>query len=277
MRVLVTGRGTSGSWAIRGEQLGRAIGATVERQATTVAGYDLAIVVKRAPDDLLNRLRSAKLPIVWDVVDAWPQPAGNLWTDAECRRWLTAQVAHMKPAAIVAATRAMAADCGVFKVPTVALPHHSRPGQRVNPINERVRKVGYEGGPQYLGKWEAVVSAECARRGWEFVVNPAALADVDLLVALREANGYAPRNWKSNVKLANAQGSGTPIVCNREAGYLETASGGEFFADTEQELSASFDRLADYDTRKMAAAGLWARDLNAVATEYKAWLQRLNF
>ena len=44
MRVLVTGRGTSGSWQIRGEQLGRAAGAHVQAQAIDVAGYEAAVI-----------------------------------------------------------------------------------------------------------------------------------------------------------------------------------------------------------------------------------------
>lgn len=275
MKILVTGRGTSGSWAIRGEQLGKAIGATVERQAAKVKGYDLCVIVKRCPPDLLHRIRQAGLPIVYDVVDGYPQPHGNQWGRDECMGWLRGRIAELKPIGIVAATQAMAKDCAEFGVPVLALPHHARPGQRINPIRERVQKVGYEGGVQYLGKWQAIIESECAARGWQFVLNPAALADVDICVAVREADGYAARNYKSNVKLANAQGSGTPIICNREAGYIETATGGELFADTRDQMVKALERLTPHEMRKTAANGLWAPQLHEVAQTYKEWLHQL--
>lgn len=274
MNLLFTGRGTSGSWAIRGEQLGRAIGADVRPMALDVAPYDLAILVKRAPADLLERLRKASTPIVWDVVDAWPQPAGNAWDEKRCRAWLKETAAQIRPAGIVAATERMAEDCERFGVPVLYLPHHARPGQRTNPIRP-VQVVGYEGGAQYLGRWRAIVESECRRRGWSFVVNPQELADLDIVLALRDCDGYAPRHWKSNVKLANAQGSGTPIVCNREAGYLETQCGAEEWADSEDELARAFDALASTQTRFAAARQLKAAapSLDSIATRYLEWLR----
>lgn len=274
MNLLVTGRGTSGSWAIRGEQLGRALSATVQREASKVKGYDLAIVVKRGRDDLLHRLHTAGVPIVWDIVDSWPQPAGNEWDAATCRQWLASQVERIKPIGIVASTKAMAADCKGFGVPMLTVPHHSRPHQQVNPIRERVQKIGYEGSVKYLGAWQAWFEVECASRKWSFVINPPHLADLDIVVAVRESTGYAARNWKSNVKLANAQGSGTPCILNREAGYIETATGGELFADTREDMVRAFDRLTDHETRKTAAAGLWPPTLEMVAADYREWLSK---
>ena len=40
MKILMTGTGNSGSWRIRGEQLGAAIGADVIPRATEVNGYE---------------------------------------------------------------------------------------------------------------------------------------------------------------------------------------------------------------------------------------------
>ena len=276
MKVLVTGRGTSGSWQIRGAQLGMAIGATVEPNAEDVAGYDLAIIVKRPRTELVRRLQAASVPIVWDVVDAWPQPIGNDWERSACMGWLRGEVKTIKPRAIVAATEAMAVDCD-FSLPVIALPHHARPGQNVNPIREQVQAVGYEGGEQYLGSWRPWLERECARRGWRFVVNPRQLADVDIVVAVREKQGYAPRNWKSNVKLANAQGSGTPCVMNREAGYMENSSGGEVWADTQDEMAKAFDVLTRQDWRRDRAERLLHRapSLEKIAKKYLRWLHFL--
>lgn len=273
MRVLITGKGTGGSWQIRGVQLGEAIGATVQPNATDVQGYDAAVLVKRPTADLLQRLHRGGVPILWDVVDAWPQPGGNAWGRDRCLDWLQQQVMTIRPAAIVAATQAMAADCERFGVPVLALPHHARPGLRRNAIRP-VKVVAYEGGQQYLGKWLPLILTECGRRGWDFVINPLDVSEVDILLALRDCSGYAPREWKSNVKLANAQGSATPVICNREAGYLETASGAEQWADDEAELVKAFDALTDMNTRQAASEMLHAAapSLEAVAATYTQWL-----
>lgn len=278
MNILMTGRGTSGSWSIRGVQLGRALGATVMPEARDVAPYDAVVLVKRPTPDLLQRLHAAEVPIVWDVVDAWPQPAGNEWDCGQCLAWLRETAALIRPAGTVAATLSMAYDCDMPGAPVLALPHHARPGLRRNPIHAEVRTVGYEGGEQYIERWRPVIEAECRRRGWTFVTQPAELADVDIVLALRDSTGYAPREWKSGVKLANAQGSGTPVVCCREAGYLETQSGGEQWADTPEQLAAAFDALTPQAARIDAARKLLAATphLHAIAETYRAWLQ-LNF
>jgi hypothetical protein len=278
MEILVTGRGTGGSWGIRGVQLGRAMGATVMPEARDLAAHDVAVLVKRYTPDLLERLHEARerdgLRIVWDVVDAWPQPRGNLWSREQCLAWLRAEIALVQPDGIVAATYEMLQDCKEFGVPVLLLPHHARPGLRRNPIRDRVRTVGYEGAPQYITRWRGHIEHECMRRGWCFEMQPAELSDVDILVALRDEVGYAPRKWKSGVKLANAQGSGTPVVCCREAGYLENDSGGALWADDPRQLANAFDILEPLAARRNAAAKLLAATphLQTIAETYSTWL-----
>lgn len=277
MNILITGRGTSGSFQIRGHQLGEAIGATVLPKAIDIGPFDLAVVVKRPEPDLVRRIHAADVPLVWDIVDAWPQPQGNAWTRDECVAWLRQQVQQIRPAGIVAATEAMAADCAEFGVPVLILPHHARPGQAINPIREQVRTVAYQGGEQYIQQWGRVVAEACARRGLTWLVNPDALDEADILVAVRDQSAYAPRCWKSNVKLANAQGTGTPIICSREAGYLETAAGGVLFVDEPAEFGAALDWLLPQSTRRAYSTSLLASapSLESIAARYRAWLQAL--
>ena len=246
-RVLVTGRGgRAGSWRMRGEQLGTALGATVCAMANDLHDHDLAVVVKRTPRPVVRALRGRRW--VWDIVDAYPQPEAYGWTRDRAIRWLRSRLLRLRPAAVLWPTRRMREDCDTG-LPGLVLPHHHRIGIARNPVRRDVRRVGYEGEPAYLGGWAAVVAAQCARRGWEFVVNPPRLADVDIALALRDGGGYVCRHWKSAVKLANAHASGTPVVAVPESGYLETATGAERWARDEAELARAFDALQCWDTR----------------------------
>ena len=275
MKVLFTGKGTSGSWLIRGEQMSRALAATALPNALDVGAYDLAVIVKRAPPDLVQRIHKAGVPLMWDVVDSWPQPVGNTWDKAACMAWLRQQVEQIRPAGIVAATQAMANDCAEFGVPVLALPHHGWEDQGSCVIAPKVRRVGYQGGKQYLGRWDAFMQRECARRGWEWVCNAARVAALDIVVAVRDQTGYAPQHWKSNVKLANAQICGTPFIGNRERGYLETACGFEHWADSEAEMAVALDALEPQTARVLATSNLItaAPRLKDLAVTYKNWLE----
>lgn len=273
--ILITGKGGSGSWKIRGEQLGEAIGATVKPNATAsdVKAHDVVVVVKKLPDQSV--LRHAKR-VVWDIVDAWPQPTGNSWDEWQAKRWLN----DTFRTDCVFATQKMQADSesnGLF------LRHHYRPGIAENPIRQAVKKIGYEGSERYLSNWRPVIEAECAARGWRFVVNPAELADLDIVLAVRggEFDGYATRNWKSCVKLSNAVGSLTPIICLPESGYKEVAPLGVVWADKPEWLANCFDFLASHAERlRVAESFARHRDwfsLGTVSREYSRWLQELRF
>lgn len=273
--VLITGKGGSGSWKIRGEQLGHAIGATVKPQATAddVSAHDVVVVVKKLPDRSV--LRHAKR-VVWDIVDAWPQPAGNSWDEWQAKRWLN----DTFKTDCVFATRKMQADSaadGIF------LPHHWRPGIAENPIRKHVQKVGYEGSERYLAHWRPVIDAECASRGWQFVVNPAELAELDIVLAVRggEFEGYATRHWKSCVKLSNAIGSMTPFIGIPESGYKEIAQRGPVWVEKPEWLKNAFDFLENHNER-LRVADEFRRlrpslSLETIATGYSRWLQGLKF
>ena len=86
---------------------------------------------------------------------------------------------------------------------------------------------------------------ECQSRGWGFLINPPSLSSVDVVVCFRdtEHNGYVQQHYKSNVKLANAHGSGTPFVGPRECGYTETATGQEQWVYSLGDLGKAFDAL----------------------------------
>lgn len=252
MQLLFTGRGTSGSWQVRGEQLGKACGATVKQAATAseCKAADIVVAVKRVNEQLLSSLRQAGRPWVFDAVDFYPQPRSYSWSKAEAVGWVKAQLNNLAPSAVMWPNRRMREDCDTG-LPGLVLPHHHRPGIKLNPVRPKVLTVGYEGAAPYLGQWREAIESECQRRGWSFAVNPANLADLDIVLAFRDGMGYVPFHWKSNVKLANAHGSGTPFVGQREMGYVETATGAEYWAEERKDLTMCFDWLETQDTREV--------------------------
>jgi hypothetical protein len=253
MNLLITGKGTSGSWQCRGVQLGAAAGARITKAPTLAQckAADAIVVVKRIGEDMLATIRKSGTPWVFDAVDFYPQPGCSAWGDREAIEWVRRQLARLSPAGVIWPNRRMQQDCGDGWRGFV-LQHHHRPGIASNPIRDRVEAVGYEGSPRYIEAWRPQIEHECSRRGWRFVVNPERLADVDIVLALRSGpwDCYATRRWKSNVKLANAHGSGTPFVGQPDDGYRETASGAEYWTESAAGLGICFEWLASQGARE---------------------------
>jgi len=277
VNILFTGRGTSGSWKIRGEQLGSAFGARVLREAKEFRGFDAAVVIKRPDLAQVLALRREGVPVIWDVVDAWPQPHGNDWDRTTCMAWAAGQMDLWKPVGIVAATRQMELDFHRFGIPTLWLPHHPMAGMPLNPIRPSIVKIGYQGGSNYLGHWDDRLRRYCSRKGIQWINQAVDLADLDVVVGLRAQSGYAPAHWKSNVKLANAHASGTPAILSPEAGYRETASGHERWATNEVELLEALSDLESPVRRRIIQRGfLDARlDLPTISTQYREWVRSI--
>lgn len=276
--LLFTGRGTSGSWSIRGEQLGQACGAVVKQAATLeqCKTADVILAVKRVNDPLLQAMRASGRPWVFDCVDFYPQPHCTGWSRLEAVAWVKTQIKRLSPAAVVWPNHRMRDDCDDGQ-PGLVLPHHHRPGISVNPIRPTVQTIGYEGAAPYLGNWRQAIENECGRRNWRFVVNPVRLADLDVVVAVRsvEFSGYAQFHWKSNVKLANAHGSGTPFIGQRECAYLEAATGCEYWADEPKQLATCFDWLESQSTREVISDRFRqaAYPVEQAAKDLKAFLE----
>jgi hypothetical protein len=214
--------------------------------------------------------------LIWDVVDAWPQPYGNEWDEAACKQWLANEVERIKPVGFIAATKQMASDLAVFGLPILWLPHHYRPWNGTNEIRKEVKVIGYEGGAAYIEAWRPTIEKVCRQVGASFVVNPMRLVDLDIVLALRGATGYAPRKWKSGVKMSNAHGTGTPFIGSPEAGYLELATGLECWADKFEDLAPAVASLMDRDHRvHIQEEFLKARfSLEEAAGRLKDWLGR---
>lgn len=273
--VLITGKGTSGSWQIRGVQLGHAIGARVIPNApdSDIRWADVVVVVKRTAGDLITRIKAAGKPWVYDIVDAYPQPAAGAWNEAKARHWLDTLLAGLQPDAVIWPTLHMK-NCARYMRGTV-IDHHHRPGIARNPIRTKIETVGYEGG-DYLGEWRPALERACKAIGARFVVNPQHLADLDIVVALRgrDHHGWVQEYWKSNVKLANAQGSGTPIIAQIDDGYIEGDSGCVAWVESPHELKRVFDMLETRSMRQEMSTRLFAqaRSVEDIGKQYMEFL-----
>lgn len=276
MKVLVTGKGNRGSWKIRGEQLGSAIGATVKPMATysDCESADVIVLVKRFPDELIATIRNSSRPWVLDIVDGWPQPCA--WEYEESIIWLKQTLHRLSPSAVVFGTEQMQVDAE-FNRQSIVLPHHSwcRYIEHTPSIKQAVAVVGYEGDLRWLGKWAGIVSGLCRRRGWLFQVN-GDMTKADIGIALRDGGGYPARHWKPGTKLSNLHALGIPAVCSREAGYESVASGGECWIEkvSASALSDAFDFLDDKNTRLAISQQMRSKviTLGQVAAQYKTWL-----
>lgn len=248
MKILHTGRGTSGSWQCRGVQMGHAI---AKARLQDMRSADAVVLVKRDYPGFLDAVRASGRPWVWDVVDAYPQPACTAWGRSKAVHWFKSELARLRPAGVIFPNRRMAEDCATA-TPSSVIYHHHRVDMPVNPVRDRVAAVGYEGAPKYLGSWLSLILRLCAERGWSFSVNQGIHAQFDICLAFRDApfNGYAQRHWKSNVKLANCHGSGTPFIGPAECGYTETAAGFEEWVECPSGLAAAMERLADPGRRR---------------------------
>ncbi len=276
MKILMVGvaRG-KGSLAVRGVQLGGALGARVTEEPTAAdwRWADLIVLIKRAWVPWLADAKSARVPIVWDALDCWRQPAENGVGAAQAKALFQRQRAQIKPALTICATEAQAEACdGVY------LPHHSWPGLKPTPAREAVTTVGYEGNASYLGRWMAAVSVACGQRGWRFVINPPDLSACDILVAFRAGpwDGWQCREWKSGVKIVNAMAAGRPIISQDCAAVRELQPAGSTI-ETPDRLDQAFDEWEQHIWRASAVDQCLdqapAFTLEAVAERYRQILQ----
>jgi hypothetical protein len=272
VNVLIVGNG-KGSWTMRGQQLGAAIGARVTTSPTNEdwRWAEVIVLVKKHAAKFAAQAQRVGKPIVWDALDFWSQPAENRSEQDRALALLQAQIRLMKPTLVIGATQAMASACG-----GVYLPHHSWAGLAPTPARPEVQVVAYEGNPTYLGAWHNSLLDACAERGWRFVLNPPSLSDADIVVALREGawDGWICREWKSGVKVVNAMAAGRPIVTQMTAAFRELQPVGSAI-ESPSGLAVALNRCAHVDVRAQAADQPLARSLtlDQVAARYRLMLE----
>lgn len=271
MNVLMVGNG-QGSWIMRGQQLGAAMGARVTTNPSDAdwRWADLCVLVKMHGAKFAPAAHRYGVPIVWDALDFWRQPADNQSDEKRAKALLQAQITAIKPALVVCATQAMADACG-----GVYLPHHCWAGLESTPARVDVQTVAYEGNALYLGRWRHELEESCKARGWNFVINPPDLRQADIIVALRDGpwDGWICREWKSGVKVVNAIAAGRPVVSQMTAAFAELKPVG-FRVDTIADLDVALASCALKSIRDLSASQVQARALNVqqAAARYQAIL-----
>lgn len=278
MNILITGKGgKAGSWKIRGEQLGEALGAEVVPMASTARcrQADLVIVVKRTPPALIDSVRASGRPWVYDIVDGWPQPSS--WDKVSAVTWLRELLQRLQPTGVVFGTPRMQQDART-SIPSLVLPHHSwsKYCDREPVVRDEVRVVGYEGAPVYLARWMPLLLRETSSRGWDLQIN-GDMTQADIGIALRDVGGYPAQFWKPGTKLSNLHALGIPAICTPEAGAEHVASGAEYWVNSGQALIRAFNELTDADKRREISAKMREAMLPVatVAAQYRQWLESL--
>jgi len=282
MRVLFASARDTGAYQIRAKQIA-ATRPDEWRAQTSLDGAedaDLIVIVKWLGGDWPMKLLQLGKPIVLDPLDFWSQPNDSLLYDDElgAEVLFRCYVEQMPtPAGIIFATEAMQAALGhVFPVPSAHIYHHYRPGIARNPIRPFARTIVYEGEPRFIGEWAAPLTQICNARDMKFLVNPAGgLAEGDIAVAVRSRawRGGLETNFKSNVKLANCYGSGTPCIVWPEAAVLETCVPEVRLFRNLPALAGHLEDLMDHETRKRTSEALLAAaapfSVDAIAKQYE--------
>jgi len=247
-RVCFTGNVKAGSWQIRGEQISSERSnwvALPNPSRSDLKGFDILCVVKKLNSKIVSRARDQGLLIVYDIVDSWRQPKDGIKCQSveEARSLFSKKWKRIDADLFVFPTKQMLIDLGDLVPKGQVIYHHYRPGIPLNPIRKQVLTVGYEGA-DFLGEWKSYFEESCRRRGLRFVINPQNYSDIDVVVVARggvHAN-FLSHRYKSNVKLANAYGSGTPALVHiAEQSAHDTDCGNVlYFSDID-----SFDQKLD--------------------------------
>lgn len=258
LSVCFTSRSSAGAWQIRGQQIAAMRSNwTAFNQPTDeeLALADLVCLVKKPDLGIIQRVRQLGKPIVFDIVDSWAQPEDGLkHTDLSKARELFAPTWRCIGAdGYIFPTRRMQEDLGQLVPERLTIYHHYWPQIKKNPVREQVAVIGYEGG-DYLGEWRSRIEKACLDRGIRFVVNPTNYTELDIVILVRGGphGSFLSQQYKSNVKLANAMGSGTPALVHFDEMSAHDTDTGDvlFFTDRPGSFERQLDLLiGDYALR----------------------------
>lgn len=250
----------SGTGIMRAVQISQTNANWSHNNHDNLAKADILVLVKRGFPPFTISFKGKH--VVIDPLDYWPQGLGyhlSSSTVQEAYDLFTSYLSRIpwKPTSFIFANKKMADDLG----PRTGLPyahiyHHFHPKIAINPIREIAKNVVFEGSSKWLGEWADILPRLCKKVGLNFIFNPTkygqGLAEGDIAIAFRSKffDTYMMRHYKSNIKLANIYGSGTPCILPSETSYKELATENVMFADTEEQILEALDALKPYEVRK---------------------------
>ena len=251
---------SAGSWEIRGKQIAamRSNWTAINKpDENIIEESDIICVIKKPNFKIIEIARKKNKPVVYDIVDSWQQPDddGVCLNKKQAISLFSKKWDEINADGYIFPTKNMENILGNLTQFNTTIYHHYWPQIKINPIRKVVKKVGYEG-VGFLGEWEQIFDQICKKKGIEFIINPKEFKDMDIVVLARGSvyGSYLARNFKSNVKLANAMGSGTPALIHyTEMSAHDTDKGDSlFFTDDPKSLERQLDRLIrSYDLRKL--------------------------
>lgn len=255
-RVCFISHASGGAWEIRGQEISKCRSnwcSTLNIESIDINDFDIFVFVKHVKPEWVKKIKAQEKIIVYDVVDGWHQPNDDLRLDSKdkIREHFKIKWAPWKLDGIIFANKKMWEDLSDLTPISTYIYHRFIPKLCPIKIREKVKYIGYTGEKRSLMDWEPVIRSLCASRGIKFIINPLFYRSVDIAFAARGGsyNSYLSTSYKSNVKLANCYGSGTPALFHRENSYLETDSGEVRLFTTQQELEEKLDALLPYETR----------------------------
>lgn len=242
MKVLFCGGSPkSGSWAMRGEQIAKAGGWVSANQPSEqqIKEADIVVVVKKADSALVESIHRAKKPLVYDILDFWPQSGHEQPKDLSDGMLLAKkQIGKIRPHAIIAANKCMANDLRACAETVGHIYHHYRLDAR--PVRGG-NVIYYDGFVGHLGKWGVAIEYAARQHGYKFAVG-VPKDDAAALFSARD-NPLSIR-WKSNVKAANAHGYCLPLITRPENGVYETHEHAIYYDDP-SELESCVLKIID--------------------------------
>ena len=239
LSVLFTSRSGAGAWKVRGEQIAATRTnwwALNKPKPDDVNKCDVLCVVKRPDFELIEFAKQKNKIIIYDIVDSWAQPSdGVKYTNkAGAKKLFLGMWSDIKADGFIFPTWTMSKQLGSLVTLSTTIYHHYLPNIGRNPVRKEVKTIGYEGG-DYLGPWQNLIQKKCKTYNIEFLFNPKTYTDMDIAILARggDHGSYLSRNYKSNVKLANAYGSGTPVLVHFDEMSAHDTDDGDvlFFTD----------------------------------------------
>ncbi len=258
--------------------------AVIHPGADDLERFDLFCFIKRPDSKFLELVRRTEKPIVLDIVDGWKQPRdGFIYRDVSAARRLFKRLWNRIQAdGYIFPTQTMHKDLGDLVSTSTTIYHHYYPLLRKNPVRSKVKTVGFVG--KGLGGWKSRLSKACKQRGIDFVINPKDHSELDIVVIVRGGTrgGFLARRYKSNVKLANAYGSGTPALVHADEMSAHDTDNGEvlFFSDDSSSFEQQLDRLINDHALRLRISEKFLEsaknfEINHIAGQFETFFVRV--